>query len=202
MAEQHYHNAIVERSWAALQELRRRYQFVLIGGWAAWVHTRGAKSRDIDIVVDYPELARLRVDYQVRKNERLKKYEIKADGFDIDIYVPHYSTTLALPPEFVRQRAENREGFLVPDAETLLALKLGAWAERRGTPKGTKDQIDIQSLLPFTSRERFAAMLERSGIEQGRAATLQNLYDEVSRDIPRRSRQPGRAPGPERDYER
>lgn len=196
MAEEHYHNAIVERSWAALQELRKRYDFVLIGGWAAWVHARGAKSRDIDIVVDYPELARLRVDYQVRKNERLKKYEIKADGFDIDIYVPHYSTTLALPAEFVRQRVENREGFLVPDAETLLALKLGAWAERRGTPKGSKDRTDIQALLPLTSRERFAAMLAQSGAGQNRAAALLNLYDEACRDISHRGRQPRRAPGP------
>jgi hypothetical protein len=181
MDERFYHDAIAERSWRTLLELHKRYDFVLIGGWAAWLYARGAKSRDIDMVVDYDGLARLRADYQVRKNARLRKYEIKADGFDIDIYVPHYSITLAVPPEFVMTRVQIRDGFRVPDPETLLALKLGAWNERRGSAKGSKDELDIRSLLPFVSRERFAAMLAESGMEEGRARTLKGLLDEIPR---------------------
>lgn len=183
MDERFYHDVIVERSWATLLELRKRYDFVLIGGWAAWLYTRGAKSRDIDIIVDYGELARLRCDYRVEKNERLTKYEIKADGFDIEIYVPYYSATLAVPPEFVLGRAQTREGFRVPDPETLLALKLGAWSERRGSLKGSKDEADIRALLPIVSRGRFVDMLVESRIPRERARALEQLFDEVSRKL-------------------
>lgn len=48
VSKEFYHDAIVERSWATLQDLRRRFSFVLISGWATWVHTHGPKSRDID----------------------------------------------------------------------------------------------------------------------------------------------------------
>lgn len=182
MGRELYHDAIVERSWAALQDLRRRFEFALIGGWAAWIHTRGAKSRDIDIIVDYPVLAELRLAYPVRKNERLKKYEIKADGFDIDIYLPHYSTTLAVPPEIVLQRLENREGFAVPDVDTLLILKLGAWQDRRGTPKGEKDLLDILALEPLTTRAGLAAVLAETVSDPQRARDLLGLFDEALRN--------------------
>lgn len=186
MGREFYHDAIVERSWAALQDLRRRFEFALIGGWATWIHARGAKSRDIDIIVDYPVLAELRLNYPVRKNERLRKYEIKADGFDIDIYLPHYSTTLAIPPEVVLQRLETRDGFAVPDVETLLALKLGAWGDRRGTPKGEKDLLDVLALESLTTRGRLAASLADMAIDSERARELLALFDEASRrQVPR-----------------
>lgn len=181
MAREFYHDAIVERSWAVLQDLRRRFKFALIGGWATWIHTRGAKSRDIDIIVDYPVLAELRLAYPVQKNERLRKYEIKADGFDIDIYLPHYSTTLAVPPEVVLQRLENREGFAVPDVETLLVLKLGAWKDRRGTPKGEKDLMDILALEPLTTRDRLAATLAEIIADPRRERELLALFDAAAR---------------------
>lgn len=195
MGREFYHDAIAERSWAALQDLRRRFEFALIGGWATWIHSHAAKSRDIDIIVDYPVLAELRLAYPVRKNERLRMYEIKADGFGIDIYLPHYSTTLAIPPEVVLRRLETREGFAVPDVETLLALKLGAWKDRRGTPKGEKDLLDVLALEPLTSRNRFEAALTQMSLGPQRVRELLALFDEaVRRQVPRawRRRDAGR----------
>lgn len=183
VVEEFFHKAVVERSWAALLELRGRCDFVLIGGWAVWLYARGPRSRDIDIVVDYSELARLRCDFRLLKDGKLRKYGIRADGFDINIYVPHWSVMLALPPEFVLARAQAREGFRVPDPETLLGLELGAWSERRGSLKGSKDEADIRALLLLVSRGRFVDMLVQSRIPQERVRALGQLFDEVSRRL-------------------
>lgn len=146
MNEQFWHNAVTDKSFAFLQEFAKRFSFVLIGGWAVYFHTKALKSKDIDIIVTFEELEKLRVQFDLIKNERLKKYEIKADGFDVDIYVPHYSE-LGMPLDEVMQSAISLEGFRVPRKETLLALKLIVYGERKGSLKGKKDMIDIISLL-------------------------------------------------------
>jgi hypothetical protein len=146
MSEQFWHDAVTEKSFAFLQELAKRFRFVLIGGWAVYLHTKALKSKDIDIIVTFEELEKLRKKFSVTKNERLKKYEIKGEGFDIDIYVPHYSD-LGLPLEEVLRQAVLKEGFRVPRMEALLALKCRAYEQRKGSLKGKKDMIDIIGLL-------------------------------------------------------
>jgi hypothetical protein len=136
---------MTSKSWQLLQELRRAYSFVLIGGWAVYLYTHALKSKDIDVVVDYATLEKLKSTYQCTKNERLKKYEIKQEEIDIDIYVPHYSNP-GLPPEVVQQHVVEREGLIVPTPEALLLLKQYAARERAGTPKGEKDVLDVLSL--------------------------------------------------------
>lgn len=185
MGEEFFHEAVVERSWAALLELRRRCDFVLIGGWAVWLYARGARSRDIDVIVDYGELARLRCDYELRKNGKLARYEIGAGLFDVRIYVPYYSTGLVLPPEYVLGRVRNREGFRVPDPEVLLALALGDWGGRRGSPGARREWLDVRRLLSLVSREGFAAVLAGSEIAKERAGPLLKLFDEACRTVVR-----------------
>jgi len=143
---EYWHSAVTDRSYAFLQGLRTRYEFVLIGGWAVYLYTHALKSKDIDLVCDHETLSRLKDEFSVEKNDRLKKYEIKADGFDIDIYVPHWSD-LGLAAEEVSRDAVSIEGFMVPTRETLVALKLVAHRERKASLKGMKDRIDIISLL-------------------------------------------------------
>lgn len=92
---------LAERSWETLKSLRCDYDFTVLGGRSAWLLAHREKSYDIDILVDFGELQHLRATHEILKNDLLKKYEIHADGFDIDIYLPHYSSTLALPAEFV-----------------------------------------------------------------------------------------------------
>lgn len=146
MANEFWHSSITEKSWSTLLELKRKLGFVLIGGWAVYLYTHALKSRDIDLVLDYEELARLRKIYPVVKNERLKKYEARAQEVEIDIYLPHYSNP-GLPAEIILKETVVREGIRVPTPEILLLLKLNVFKERKRSAKGEKDSLDIFSML-------------------------------------------------------
>lgn len=141
-----WHDSVTEKSFKTLQEIRKRYNFVLIGGWAVYLYTKSLKSKDIDIIVSFDNLGKLRSDFDLVKNERLKKYEIKMGEFGIDIYVSHWSE-LGLPADYVLKNSESLEGFLVPRKEVLLALKLFTYTQRKGNIKGKKDAVDVLSLL-------------------------------------------------------
>jgi|SRR3989344_763840 len=142
----YYRDQVTQKSWEFLQTLARQYRFTLVGGWAVWLYTHQLKSKDIDMIVDFDVLEKLRTDYQLFKNDRLKKYEITQEEVQVDIYVPHYSN-LGIPAENVLTRAQHIEGFSVPAIEDLLVLKYTAYSGRVGTAKGRKDLVDIVSLL-------------------------------------------------------
>jgi len=141
-----YHDLITEKSFRILQDLKRKFNFILIGGWAIFLYTKALKSKDVDIIVDYDELEKLRKEFDIFKNERLKKYEAKVEEIDVDIYLPHFSN-IGLPAEEVKKYTQSREGFQVPIPEILLILKTYISHQRKGTTKGRKDLIDIFSLL-------------------------------------------------------
>lgn len=143
---EYYKNLITEKSFKILQDLKRRYKFILIGGWAVFLYTHSLKSKDIDLIVEYEELEKLRRAFALIKNDRLKKYEIIIDEINIDLYVPFYSD-LGVPAEEIKKYIQNLEGFAAPRPEIMLALKQKAYSERAGSPKGEKDKIDIVSLL-------------------------------------------------------
>ena len=142
----YYRDFVTQKSWLFLQELRRKFSFVLIGGWAVWLYTKQLKSKDIDIVTELSELDKLKTTYDLTKNERLKKYEIKQGEVDIDIYVPFYSNP-GVAAEQILKDAVLIESLKVPSRELLLILKTVAWKSRRMSTKGRKDLIDIVSLL-------------------------------------------------------
>jgi len=150
-----WNEMLTQESWEKLVELSKKYKFIVIGGWAAYLWTRAHKSKDIDIVVGYDELLRLKSDFRLEKNERMGKYEIKLDKFDIDIYLPSFSN-LPVPLEGLGKLCTKIEGIEVPKPEALLILKQGAEIGRRGSIKAKKDAIDILSLLihaPFSWEE-------------------------------------------------
>lgn len=142
----YWHNLIVEKSWNVLQQLKGKFDFILIGGWASHLWTKANKSKDIDIVVSIETLDFIKKHYLLQKNDRLCKYEIKIDEIDVDIYVPFYSR-LTLPLETIS--FEMIEGFKVIKVEELLILKQGAEYDRTFSEKGEKDRIDIMSLVLF-----------------------------------------------------
>ncbi|MEK7528515.1 MAG: hypothetical protein AAB592_02000 [Patescibacteria group bacterium] len=142
----YYHDLITEKSWRRLQELKRKHNFVLIGGWAVYLYTKGLKSRDIDFICDYDELEKLKNEYDLIKNDRLKKYEIHDGEFDIDIYVPFFSD-LGLPTEELSRMVQAKDGIVVLNPEPLLILKQNAYRSRAHSAKGEKDRIDIIALL-------------------------------------------------------
>jgi len=124
-------------------------------------------TKDIDIIIGYNELAKLKEVYDVFKNDRLKKYEIKTGEFDIDIYLPHYSN-LGIPAEEIRKKTIPRRGFIVPELELLLLLKIHAWQARRGSVKGRKDELDIFSLaiLAEFNWGKFLQLVKGSNLEK------------------------------------
>jgi len=141
-----YHDLITEKSFKVLQDLRQKFDFILIGGWAIFLYTKTLKSKDIDIVIDYNELEKFKKEFPIFKNERLKKYEAKTEGIDIDIYLPFFSD-LGFSIEKIKDHLQSLEGFKVPLPEILLILKTKTYLERKGTTKGEKDFLDIFTLF-------------------------------------------------------
>ena len=143
-ASPYWHDIQTEKSWKILQGMKGKFPFVLIGGWAVYLWTRSQKSKDIDIIVDIKTLSLLKKNYDLRKNEIMKKYEIKMDEIDIDIYANHYSR-LGIPIADVE--ATSIEGFDVAKPEFLLALKQTAEIARKESEKGEKDRIGIMNMM-------------------------------------------------------
>ncbi|PIQ69849.1 hypothetical protein COV89_03640 [Candidatus Shapirobacteria bacterium CG11_big_fil_rev_8_21_14_0_20_40_12] len=143
---QYYHDLITQKSWQLLLSLKKKYDFVLIGGWAVYLYCQTLKSKDIDLIINYPVLEQLKEEFTVVKNDRLKKYETKTEETDIDIYLPYYSE-LGLPADEVIKLTTMLENFKVPDVEILALLKAKALLERKNSVKGRKDLIDLVSLF-------------------------------------------------------
>lgn len=159
---QFYNDIITRRSFVYLQGLKKKYKFILIGGWAVYLYSKSLKSKDIDIIIDYDVLAKIKESDKIFKNERLHKYEINAGNFDIDIYVPHYSE-LGIEVAEIQNYVVNKEGFSAPVLEILLLMKLFAWHNRRGSSKGQKDELDIFSLafLPEFNWKKYLEFVKK-----------------------------------------
>jgi hypothetical protein len=141
-----YHDLITEKSFRILQDLKKRFDFILIGGWAIYLYTKALKSKDIDIVIEYDQLEKFKKEFSIFKNERLRKYEAKIEEIDVDIYLPYFSD-LKFPLEKIKDHVQSIEGFKVPIPEILLILKVATYFERKGTTKGEKDFLDIFALI-------------------------------------------------------
>jgi hypothetical protein len=175
-----WNSQLTEKSWNLLQEIRKKYNFILIGGWAVYLWTKQQKSKDIDIAVSIEELQKLKQESLI-KNDRLKRYEIKYGDIDVDIYVSHFSK-LTLPVEELTKYVSETEGFKVASKEALLALKQGAETDRSNSVKGEKDRIDIISLLLFSNFDfKFYAKIinkySKAGYIEGLVSLLKSFKD-------------------------
>lgn len=141
-----YHNLVTQKSWQLLQDLRKKYQFILIGGWAVFLYTHALKSKDIDLVTEYEELEKLKREFEVSKNERLRKYEARSEEVEIDIYLPFYSNP-GIPAEELKKFTLSLEGLVVVEKEILAILKQKVLMVRGESVKGRKDLADLVSLL-------------------------------------------------------
>ncbi|MEK6892575.1 MAG: hypothetical protein AABX07_00045 [Nanoarchaeota archaeon] len=170
-----WNNLLTEKSWEVLKEIRKKYHFILIGGWATYLWAKQQKSRDIDIVVDVKELQKLKEE-NLSKNDNLKKYEIKRGEIDIDIYVDYYSK-LAIPAEDIKNYYSEVEGFNVIIPELLLILKQGALIDRENSAKGEKDKIDIISIILFSNVDykKYYSILKKYHLENYLARLLHLL---------------------------
>ncbi len=141
-----WNDVATDRSWEVLRELKRKFDFILIGGWACYMLTKIIKSKDIDIIVDFETLGRMKAELMLKKNPLLRKYEAIVKDISIDIYVPFYSE-FVVPVEFIQKNLIEISGFRIPKPEILLLLKQQAELERKDSVKGQKDRVDILNLL-------------------------------------------------------
>ena len=144
-----YRDDQVRDAQAMLDRLRQVVpDAVVLGGWAVFLYTRGQRSTDVDIAVDFEVFGRLQAAFpgQITKNNNLRKYELIVDKVEVDILVGHFSNA-GIPIEHVLEPTQSISGFRVMSTEGLLAMKLCAWMDRSGRPKGDKDEADVLSLL-------------------------------------------------------
>ncbi|MFH0870660.1 MAG: hypothetical protein V1866_06420 [archaeon] len=169
-----WNSLLTEKSWLLLHEIVKKYDFILIGGWAVYLLTKQQKSKDIDIVVDISELDKLKKEGLI-KNDRLKKYELKKEEIDVDIYVAYYSE-IAIPAEEISKYIINVEGFKIPRPEAMIVLKQMAYTSREASVKGQKDRIDILSLVFFTgfNAEAYRQIIAKHN-HQGYLAQLRKI---------------------------
>jgi len=171
---------LTSASWQRLQELKKEIKnFTVIGGWAVYLWTGIHKSKDIDIIVDLVTLDLLRQKYDLNKNMSLKKYEIKQEKFDIDIYVTYFSEFVMPVEDLIKDFTTNVQGFRVLVPEALLVLKQAAEIQRRGSVKGEKDVIDICTLLAKSgfSIKKYFEILNKYRLERY-AAELSRVVNE------------------------
>lgn len=161
-----YHNLITTKSWQFLQTLKKKYDFILIGGWAVFLYTQALKSKDIDLILDFEQLEKLKKEFSVFKNERLKKYEARKEEVEIDIYVPFYSHP-GIPAEEMKKFSLSLEGFKVPQKEALALLKQKALMSRKESVKGRKDLGDLISLFRLADFdwEKYQALVQEYNLK-------------------------------------
>ncbi|MBI3051270.1 hypothetical protein HYY74_02325 [Candidatus Woesearchaeota archaeon] len=178
-----WNSGLTQRSWETLTKLPKQgIRFILIGGWATYLLTRINKSRDIDIVLSsVQELDVLKGKHALSKNDTLKKYQIKIDDVEIDIYAPYYSK-LSIPCEDLPKYTQRSEGFTLPKPEAMVILKQQAELERSASPKGLKDRIDIMSLLLYSAVDfqAYYGLTEKYGLKDypARLKQIVNTFGE------------------------
>ena len=170
---EYWNEIATQKSWEILQKIGKELDFVLIGGWAVYLWAKSHKSKDIDIVINHEELNKLKLNYNLKKNDALKKYEIMIDDIDIDIYLPFYSKLPLLGN--ISNYASKVEGFKVMRPEALLVLKQAAEVSRQNTEKGLKDRIDIMDLLLKCQMDfaEYKNILQKEGLTNFKSRLLQ-----------------------------
>ena len=162
-----WNDMATDKSWQALLKISKQFKFILIGGWACYLHTKTIKSKDIDLIADFDCLEEIKKNFALRKNDRLKKYETIVDDVSVDIYVPFYSK-FAIDLKEMEKNSEKIEGFTVPKPEILLILKQQAEFAREKSTKGQKDRVDILNIL-MKSRpdmKKYKKLLEKYNLQE------------------------------------
>ena len=162
-----WNSLIIERCEDILSNLNKKFKFILVDEWAVYLWTNLHKSKDIGIIIkNFEDLSTLKRKYNLVKNDNLKKYEIKFEEIDLDIYVPYFSK-LAIPVEDIKEFTTKIENVEVVVPEVLLILKQGAELDRKDSVKGNKDRIDILALLFYTEVDfgKYKKLLKKYKLE-------------------------------------
>jgi len=178
-----WNDIAIDKSWKVLIDLTKKFDVIVIGGWAAYLLTKSLKSKDVDIVVDFETLEELNMIFGLKKNIHLKKYETIIDEISVDIYVPFFSK-LAIPVEKLKDYSTTIEGIKTIKPEALLILKQQAELERKDSVKGQKDRVDILNVL-INSRVDFKVyfiLIKEYGLENY-PQRLKNIIQTVKKEF-------------------
>lgn len=187
-----------ELSFREAQEIGLRIpEAVLIGGWAIWCFNPRLKSRDIDLLVAPRDLWKLESHLRGRGFAETSGGHLHKRGFrllheetsiDVDIYDTKIGPFRV--EDLLVRTVKGRLGDVpiqVLEPTELLALKVYAAMDRRGSEKGAKDLADILALLYSEDRNivwsRVEARLSRKGMEEVLRTALSD-YRTTSRLYP------------------
>lgn len=138
--------------WTGVCEISEHFPegVVFIGGVAVYLHTRAEHlpeqwiefSHDGDLYISLADFGDLRDTEEVTANRRLTKHQFIKNGIDFDVYLEH-NNGLRVTYADVLTHALVVERVRIASLEHLLLLKLDAFADRRGSAKGRKDERDL-----------------------------------------------------------
>ena len=124
-----------------------------------YLHARQARlapwgvefSHDGDFYVSLTDFSDLRDIEEVTANRRLSKHQFIKNGLSFDVYL-EYNNTLRVPYADAWDHSSIIENVRVASPEHLLLLKLDAYADRKGSAKGRKDERDLIRIAHILSR--------------------------------------------------
>jgi hypothetical protein len=138
--------------WIGICELSEYFPegVVFIGGVAVYLHARAGHvpenwidfSHDGDLYISLADFGDLRDTEEVTANRRLTKHQFIKNGIDFDVYL-EYNNGLRVPYADIRTHSVVIEQVRVASLEHLLVLKSAAYAARKGSAKGRKDERDL-----------------------------------------------------------
>lgn len=129
---------------------------ILIGGWATHLRVGGEASKDIDLIINSPELRRtlrdVLDDYSESRHSGGKKVRGTVNGIHIDAYLPHDSRLgerLLLDVDKLAKYTDDvtKSGWLLLTIDAHTVTKMAALLDRADTEKGSKDAREILALF-------------------------------------------------------
>lgn len=157
-----------EALWRGIRELSAYFPagVVFIGGIAVYLHAVARQlpskwiefSHDGDLYISLVDFSDLRDLEEVTPNRRLQKLQFIKDGMEFDVYVEN-NNGLRVPYKDIVSASLVVDSTRIASLEHLLVLKLDAFAARRGSAKGRKDERDLI---------RLAHMLAETGVNKKR----------------------------------
>lgn len=140
---------------------------VFIGGIAIYLYTINHAetalfaefTHDADFYISINDMSDLRDIEEVTPNRRLSKHQLIKNGYEFDIYTERYSS-LIVPYDQIKTRAEKFDTISVASLEHLLVLKLEAYRNRIKSAKGAKDAKDILRIAQILATRKKKLRIE------------------------------------------
>jgi hypothetical protein len=152
MPKQFWNRENTEKSLALLGRLSKEIDFVLIGGWAVYMHTKAQRSEDVDIAIGYDSLSYFSK-YGIEEYEGLHIKHTNVEGTVVDLFIEEYADPdLPMPVRDILGNYDTVTGIRVASSEVLVLLKLWGYF-RPDEVKRRKDIIDVVSLLFYANMD-------------------------------------------------